>query len=90
MVKIVSDEEAYGTAGRTAAPTLFAGIKVAIDYLRIVDENDLKLVVKIRGVSTVEVGVEDDGKVISVDVVDPESLGVLAQQFRSVCMSSEE
>ncbi len=86
---MVSNEEVAGTAGLTGTP-FGAGIRMAIDYLRLVDEKDLKLVLKVTGVSTIEMQVEDDGKVISVDVVDPDGLSALIQQFRNVFMPSEE
>ncbi len=88
----MSDEEVAGTGGISASmtDTLTGIIRASKDYLRIIDENDTKLVLKVRSVPTVEMQVEDDGTVISIDIIEPERVGSLVQQFRSVFMSSEE
>lgn len=70
--------------------TLTEIIRSSKDYLQIIDQNDTKLVLKVRSVPTVELQVEGDGTIISIDIIDPENVGSLVQQFRSVFMSSDE
>ena len=70
--------------------TLTEIIRSSKDYLQIIDQNDTKLVLKVRSVPTVEMQVEGEGTIISIDIIDPENVGSLVQQFRSVFMSSDE
>ncbi len=70
--------------------TLTEIIRSSKDYLQIIDQNDTKLVLKVRSVPTVEMQVEGEGTIISIDIIDPENVGSLVQQFRSVFMSSNE
>ncbi len=92
MVKHMSDEVNITSDDVQArlSGTLTEIIRASKDYLRIIDENDTKLVLKVRSVPTVEMQVENDGTVISIDIIEPERIGSLVQQFRSVFMSSEE
>ncbi|MGZ4908173.1 MAG: hypothetical protein ACXV5F_05890 [Halobacteriota archaeon] len=71
----------------TIMDTLPGIIRASKDYLQIIDQNDTKLVLKVRSVPTVEMKVEDEGTVISIDIIEPERIGSLVQQFRSVFMS---
>ncbi len=64
-------------------------IRASKDFLRIIDENNTKLVLKVYDEPAIEMKVEDNGTAISVDIIEPEHLGSLVQQFRSVFMSSE-
>ncbi len=68
--------------------TLSGIIRASKQYLQIIDENDTRLVLKVQSVPTVEMKVEDEGTVISIDIIEPERVGALVQQFRSVFMSS--
>ncbi len=68
--------------------TLSGIIRASTQYLQIIDENDTRLVLKVQSVPTVEMKVEDEGTVISIDIIEPERVGALVQQFRSVFMSS--
>ncbi len=70
--------------------TLTEIIRSSKDYLQIIDQNDTKLVLKVRSVPTIEMQVEGEGTIISIDIIDPENVGSLVQQFRSVFMSSNE
>ncbi|MGZ4904187.1 MAG: hypothetical protein ACXV6K_10235 [Halobacteriota archaeon] len=70
--------------------TLTEIIRASKDYLQIIDQNDTKLVLKVRSEPTVEMQVEDEGTVISIDILKPENVGSLVQQFRNVFMSSDE
>ncbi len=82
-IEVRSDEGQAGMMG-----TLTGIIRASKEYLQIIDENDTRLVLKVQGVPTVEMKVEDEGTVISIDVIEPERVGNLVQQFRSVFMSS--
>ncbi len=84
-VDITTDEAPTGLTG-----TLTEIVRASKSYLRIIDENDTKLVLKVRSVPTVEMKVEDDGTIISIDIMEPERIGSLVQQFRSVFMSGGE
>ncbi len=84
-VDITTDEAPTGLTG-----TLTEIIRSSKSYLRIIDENDTKLVLKVQSVPTVEMKVEDDGTIISIDIMEPERIGSLVQQFRSVFMSGGE
>lgn len=83
MVKIMPE----GPIQDTIMDTLPGIIRASKDYLQIIDQNDTKLVLKVRSVPTVEMKVEDEGTVISIDIIEPERIGSLVQQFRSVFMS---
>ncbi len=56
-------------------------LRDSANYLRIIDQNNLKVVLKVGGVPTIEIQLEDEGSVIALDVVDPERVGSLIQQF---------
>ncbi len=86
MVKIVSD----GMIPPQVMDTLTEIIRASKDYLQIIDQNDTKLVLKVRSQPTIEMQVEDEGTIISIDILEPENVGSLVQQFRNVFASSDE
>jgi hypothetical protein len=59
-------------------------IKSSKQYLQIIYENDIKFVLKVRDVPTVEIKVEDEGSTLSINILEPDNLGNLVQQFRSI------
>lgn len=59
-------------------------IKSSKQYLQIIYENDIKFVLKVRDVPTVEIKVEDGGSTLSINILEPDNLGNLVQQFRSI------
>lgn len=59
-------------------------VRASKDYLQIVYQNDMKLVLKVRHDPAIEVKVEDEGATVSIDVVEPDRLGQLVQQFRDL------
>lgn len=59
-------------------------IKSSKQYLQIIHENDIKFVLKVRDVPTVEIKVEDEGSTLSINILEPDNLGNLLQQFRSI------
>ena len=59
-------------------------IKSSKQYLQIIYENDIKFVLKVRDVPTVEVKVEEEGSTLSINILEPDNLGHLVQQFRSI------
>ncbi|MGZ4902417.1 MAG: hypothetical protein ACXVI3_04495 [Halobacteriota archaeon] len=79
-----------GMIPESVMDTLTEIIRASKDYLQIIDQNDTKLVLKVRSMPTVEMQVEGEGTIISIDIIDPENVGSLVQQFRSVFMSSDE
>ena len=59
-------------------------VRASKDYLQIIYQNETKLVLKVRNDPAIEVKVEDEGKTVVVDIVEPENLGQLVQQFRDL------
>ena len=59
-------------------------VRSSKDYLQIIYQNDTKLVLKVHKDPAIEVKVEDEGTTVSVDIVEPERLGQLVQQFRGL------
>ena len=59
-------------------------VRSSKDYLQIIFQNDTKLVLKVHNEPAIEIKVEDEGTTVSVDIVEPERLGQLAQQFRDL------
>jgi hypothetical protein len=59
-------------------------VRSSKDYLQIIYQNDTKLVLKVHNDPAIEVKVEDEGTTVSVDIVEPEKLGQLVQQFRDL------
>jgi hypothetical protein len=59
-------------------------VRSSKDYLQIIYENDTKLVLKVRNDTAIEVKVEDEGTTVSIDIVEPDRLGQLVQQFRDL------
>jgi|BarGraNGADG00312_1021997.scaffolds.fasta_scaffold120807_1 hypothetical protein len=59
-------------------------VRASKDYLKIIYQNETKLVLKVRNDPAIEVKVEDEGKTVSLDIVEPENLGQLVQQFRDL------
>jgi len=59
-------------------------VRSSKDYLQIIYQNDTKLVLKVHSDPAIEVRVEDEGTTLSVDIVEPERLGQLVQQFRDL------
>jgi hypothetical protein len=59
-------------------------VRSSKDYLQIIYQNDTKLVLKVHNEPAIEVKVEDEGTTVSVDIVEPERLGQLVQQFRDL------
>ena len=59
-------------------------VRSSKDYLQIIYQNDTKLVLKVHNDPAIEVKVEDEGTTVSVDIVEPERLGQLVQQFRDL------
>ena len=59
-------------------------VRSSKDYLLIIYQNDTKLVLKVHSDPAIEVKVEDEGTTVSVDIVEPERLGQLVQQFRDL------
>ncbi|MFZ0925291.1 MAG: hypothetical protein WCE82_04700 [Halobacteriota archaeon] len=59
-------------------------VRSSKDYLQIIYQNDTKLVLKVHSDPAIEVKVEDEGTTLSVDIVEPERLGQLVQQFRDL------
>jgi LytS/YehU family sensor histidine kinase len=59
-------------------------IKSSKQYLQIIYENDIKFVLKVRDVPTVEIKVEEEGSTLSINILEPDNLGHLVQQFRSI------
>jgi hypothetical protein len=59
-------------------------VRASKDYLQIIYQNETKLVLKVRNETAIEVKVEDEGTTVSVDIVEPDHLGQLVQQFRNL------
>jgi hypothetical protein len=59
-------------------------VRSSKDYLQIIFQNDTKLVLKVRNDPAIEVKVEDEGTTVSIDIVEPDRLGQLVQQFRDL------
>jgi hypothetical protein len=59
-------------------------VRSSKDYLQIIYQNDTKLVLKVRNDPAIEVKVEDEGTTVSIDIVEPDRLGQLVQQFRDL------
>ena len=59
-------------------------VRASKDYLQIIYQNETKLVLKVRNDPAIEIKVEDEGKTVVVDIVEPENLGQLVQQFRDL------
>ena len=59
-------------------------VRSSKDYLQIIYQNDTKLVLKVHNDPAIEIRVEDEGTTVSVDIVEPERLGQLVQQFRDL------
>ena len=59
-------------------------IKSSKQYLQIIYENDIKFMLKVRDVPTVEIKVEEEGSTLSINILEPDNLGHLVQQFRSI------
>jgi hypothetical protein len=59
-------------------------IKSSKQYLQIVYENEIKLVLKVKDEPTIEVKVEDEGSTLAINILEPENLGHIVQQFRSI------
>ena len=59
-------------------------VRSSKDYLQIIYQNDTKLMLKVHNEPAIEVKVEDEGTTLSVDIVEPERLGQLVQQFRDL------
>jgi len=59
-------------------------VRSSKDYLQIIYQNDTKLVLKVHNDPAIEIKVEDEGTTVSVDIVEPERLGQLVQQFRDL------
>jgi hypothetical protein len=61
-------------------------VRSSKEYLQIIYKNDTKLVLKVRNDPAIEIKVEDEGTTVSVDIVEPERLGQLVQQFRDLLL----
>jgi len=61
-------------------------VRSSKDYLQIIYQNDTKLVLKVHNDPAIEIKVEDEGTTVSVDIVEPERLGQLVQQFRDLLL----
>ena len=59
-------------------------VRSSKDDLHIIYQNDTKLVLKVHSDPAIEVKVEDEVTTPSVDIVEPERLGQLVQQFRDL------
>ena len=59
-------------------------IKSSKQYLQIIYENDIKFVLKVKDVPTVEIKVEEEGSTLSINILEPDNIGYLVQQFRSI------
>jgi hypothetical protein len=59
-------------------------VRSSKDYLQIIYKNDTKLVLKVKNDPAIEIKVEDEGTTVSIDIVEPERLGQLVQQFRDL------
>ena len=59
-------------------------VRSSKDYLLIIYQNDTKLLLKVHNDPAIEIKVEDEGTTVSVDIVEPERLGQLVQQFRDL------
>ena len=59
-------------------------VRSSKDFLQIIYQNDTKLMLKVQNEPAIEVKVEDEGTTVSVDIVEPEKLGQLVQQFRDL------
>ncbi|MGD0172587.1 MAG: hypothetical protein ABSB81_10790 [Halobacteriota archaeon] len=59
-------------------------VRSSKDYLQIIYQNDTKLLLKVHNDPAIEVKVEGEGTTVSVDIVEPERLGQLVQQFRDL------
>ncbi len=59
-------------------------VRSSKDYLQIIYQNDTKLVLKVHNDPAIEIKVEDEGTTVSIDIVEPERLGQLVQQFRDL------
>jgi len=59
-------------------------VRSSKDYLQIIYQNDTKLLLKVHNDPAIEIKVEDEGTTVSVDIVEPERLGQLVQQFRDL------
>jgi hypothetical protein len=61
-------------------------VRSSKDYLQIIYQNDTKLVLKVQNDPAIEIKVEGEGTTVSVDIVEPERLGQLVQQFRDLLL----
>jgi len=59
-------------------------VRASKDYLQIIYQNDTKLLLKVHNDPAIEIKVEDEGTTVSIDIVEPERLGQLVQQFRDL------
>jgi len=59
-------------------------VRSSKDYLQIIYQNDTKLMLKVHNDPAIEIKVEDEGTTVSIDIVEPERLGQLVQQFRDL------
>ena len=59
-------------------------VRSSKDYLQIIYQNDTKLLLKVHNDPAIEVKVEGEGTTVSVDIVEPQRLGQLVQQFRDL------
>ena len=59
-------------------------IKSSKQYLQIIYENNTKFVLKVKDVPTVEIKVEEEGSTLSINILEPDNLGHLVEQFRSI------
>jgi hypothetical protein len=59
-------------------------VRSSKDYLQIIYQNDTKLLLKVHNDPAIEIKVEDEGTTVSIDIVEPERLGQLVQQFRDL------
>jgi hypothetical protein len=59
-------------------------VRSSKDYLQIIYQNDTKLLLKVHNDPAIEIKIEDEGTTVSVDIVEPERLGQLVQQFRDL------
>jgi hypothetical protein len=59
-------------------------VKSSKQYLQIIYENEIKFVLKVKDVPTVEIKVEGEGSTLSINILEPDNLGDLLQQFRSL------
>lgn len=77
MVKIVSSEAGSSETGYRMGDMFRAVLTSGKQALEFLDENDIKLMLKVRNEPAAQVEVEDNATTVALNVIDPELIGSL-------------